>query len=290
MRVSLRRTAALAAGLGAIALAYVLITMTTMGLPPPDEQQFERHAGDAGPALWAYLDIQSFDPMRSELQGQLDFSTTAGMFGHRFGDPIALDAVVIVADGAFERHIRLRRDEPVSPVPIGVDLNRGRVDGYPFDHYRAEVMISARDGIDLGKRLPLKVTVWSQHAAWRYDIAPAAQGLDGDSIDLDITVRRPNQVRFFAVTLYTAMGVVGCIALTIGVLVFLRLRRADTTLASVLSGMMFALPVMRSIMPGSPPLGVRADILVFLWAEVAVVIALMLVVVTWARHGEKAAR
>jgi hypothetical protein len=47
--------------------------------------------------------------------------------------------------------------------------------------------------------------------------------------------------------------------------------------------MIFALPSMRNIMPGAPPLGVHADSIVFLWAEVAVVIGLVLVISAWAR-------
>jgi hypothetical protein len=49
--------------------------------------------------------------------------------------------------------------------------------------------------------------------------------------------------------------------------------------------MVFSLPALRNVMPGGPPLGVRADSLVFLWSELAVVTGLALVVATWARRG-----
>ena len=61
-------------------------------------------------------------------------------------------------------------------------------------------------------------------------------------------------------------------------------------MAAVLSAMTFSLPALRNVLPGAPPLGIRADSLVFLWAEVAVVVGLTLVVITWARHGEVAPR
>ncbi len=50
----------------------------------------------------------------------------------------------------------------------------------------------------------------------------------------------------------------------------------------------FALPVLRNAMPGSPPLGVSADMWVFLWTELAVVLALVLIVFKWARSGLRA--
>ena len=53
---------------------------------------------------------------------------------------------------------------------------------------------------------------------------------------------------------------------------------AETTLIGSLAAIAFALPVLRNALPGSPPLGVEADMWVFLWAELAAVLALALLV------------
>jgi hypothetical protein len=131
--------------------------------------------------------------------------------------------------------------------------------------------------------VPLRVVVWDRLANWDIEMVQAEKPLMPAGIDLKIDVRRPDQIRFFAVTLYIAMGLMGCMGIAIGVLLSLGVRRMDTTLAAVLSAMVFALPSMRNILPGAPPLGVRADSIVFLWAEVAVVIGLVLVVTAWGR-------
>ena len=55
--------------------------------------------------------------------------------------------------------------------------------------------------------------------------------------------------------------------------------------AGWLVAMVLALPFLRNALPGAPPLGVLADLFVFLWAEIAAVIALGLVVIMWARRG-----
>ena len=83
------------------------------------------------------------------------------------------------------------------------------------------------------------------------------------------------------------MTLMGCIGALVGSLLFLEVRSLDLTLAAVLSAMIFSLPALRNLMPGSPPLGVHADSLIFLWAELAVVIGLVLVVITWARRGQR---
>ncbi|MGC1858211.1 MAG: DUF4436 family protein, partial [Pseudolabrys sp.] len=55
--------------------------------------------------------------------------------------------------------------------------------------------------------------------------------------------------------------------LTISSLVFLGVRRIEVTLIGVLGAMIFALPALRNALPGARPLSVRADILIFFWAE-----------------------
>jgi hypothetical protein len=74
-------------------------------------------------------------------------------------------------------------------------------------------------------------------------------------------------------------------ALVIGTLVFVGVRRIEVTLVGALGAMIFALPAVRNALPGAPPLGVRADILIFFWAELGAIIALCLFITAWARQG-----
>jgi hypothetical protein len=57
----------------------------------------------------------------------------------------------------------------------------------------------------------------------------------------------------------------------------------EATLIAALAAIAFALPVLRNAMPGSPPLVISADMWVFLWTELAVVLALVLTVFKWAK-------
>jgi hypothetical protein len=68
-------------------------------------------------------------------------------------------------------------------------------------------------------------------------------------------------------------------------LTFTDVRPAETGLIGSLAAIAFALPVLRNALPGSPPLGIQADMWVFLWAELAAVLALALVVFKWAKAG-----
>jgi Domain of unknown function (DUF4436) len=83
------------------------------------------------------------------------------------------------------------------------------------------------------------------------------------------------------------MFVLGCSALAIGLITFVDARRAEATLFGAIAAIAFALPVLRNALPGGPPLGVRADMFVFLWTELAAVIGLALVAFDWARTGPR---
>jgi hypothetical protein len=52
-----------------------------------------------------------------------------------------------------------------------------------------------------------------------------------------------------------------------------------------LAAMIFSIPALRGLMPGAPPFGVDADVLVLVWVQLAVILGLTLFVITWvSRH------
>ena len=106
-----------------------------------------------------------------------------------------------------------------------------------------------------------------------------------DELQLHFAVRRTGAVSFFGIAIYGAMIVMTFCALILGSLVFVGVRRIEVTIVGALGAMIFALPALRNALPGAPPLGVRADILIFFWAELGAIIALCLFIAAWARRG-----
>jgi Domain of unknown function (DUF4436) len=104
---------------------------------------------------------------------------------------------------------------------------------------------------------------------------------------LTTTITRTNAFVLFALCAYGAMIVLAGCALVVGVLTFIDVRQPDATLIAALAAIIFALPVFRNALPGSPPLGVEADMWVFLWTELVAVLALVLLVYKWARTGPR---
>jgi hypothetical protein len=72
------------------------------------------------------------------------------------------------------------------------------------------------------------------------------------------------------------MILIAASALTIGSMVFLGTRKIEAALIAALGTMVFSVPALRNVLPGAPPLGVRADAFVFLWVQLAVILGLTL--------------
>ena len=203
--------------LAALAFAYVIAASLMVGVPPAAEQTFQRTEGSGG-TITVYLEILSFDPMRDAFEARLDFATASGALGNHFGAVADRDMVVQVADGEFDRSILLHRGEAMVSVPQTINIARGSIDAYPFDRYTAELAIAAYGGTEpvAAQAMPLRVIVWGRLPIWNIQVAHADRLTNPTGIDLDINVRRSDQTRFFAVTLYGAMTLMGLTGITIG--------------------------------------------------------------------------
>ncbi len=165
---------------------------------------------------------------------------------------------------------------------------RGALENYPIDRYEGTLRIRAVEGKQpaAGAAVPVRLTTWEEIAGWEVATAqndPAA----GENAGLSLTVRaqRPAAQVFFAFVLFGSMILIAVSALTIGGLPFIGARKIEATLISALGAMVFAVPALRNVLPGAPPLGVRADAFVFLWVQLAVILGLTLFVATWARRA-----
>lgn len=185
--------------------------------------------------------------------------------------------------------LRARAGQLLPEVKYEFDLHGGDVRNFPLDRYTSLLTLtatqSAADEGDKGELLtPIHMTAWEAAPGFNVKavITPSSSG-----VRVEILVSRIGAASFFSLAIYGAMLVMMACSLIVGSLVFLAVRKIEATLVSALGAIIFALPAMRNAMPGAPPLGVRADVLVFFWAELEAVIGLCLFIAAWAREGAK---
>jgi Domain of unknown function (DUF4436) len=273
-----------------LGLAAVLIALTASYVAmvrhfDVTEVPLERHFGATDkvvPAGEVYVEPLSIDALdegmqvRAYLQPAISESKNAKSASDH-------DLTLLVRHDNTVEEIKLAAGDHIASSAFEVDLNEGNVARYPLDVYVARLGIELLDAKS-SLRLPARITVWE--GVLGYSLHTTSHpGPDPDAVQLTTVISRSGAFALFALCAYGAMLVLGCCALAIGVLTFADVRRGEATLIGALAAITFALPVLRNALPGSPPLGVTADMWVFLWTELAAVLALGLLVFKWAKAG-----
>lgn len=276
----LRRIVVLAVLLAACAVAYALLLVRFEVSTAPVEAEFGVPIAEAGIGL--YLQPIAIDPADNSLEMRVSVTpATAGAVA-----VADRDLLVEVGRGTQTEHVRIRAGDPLPEVTFTLDLDEGNVRDYPLDRYVSAITLAAAEGDGTGRSLPIHVTAWE--GLLDYIVTgQAVAGPEAGAPQLRFSIRRTGAAAVFGIAIYGAMAVMALCALVIGGLVFIGVRRIEVTLAGALGAVIFALPALRSALPGAPPLGVRLDILIFFWAEIGAIIAFFLFVAAWARRGPR---
>jgi hypothetical protein len=196
------------------------------------------------------------------------------------------DFLLTIQRGGQVEHVQIQAGQLLPEITFGFDLHEGDVRDYPLDRYVSLMTLAASERAQDGNEesLPIHVTAWE--GVLGFDVkAKSIFSQRSEELQLQFAVSRTGAVSFFGVAMYGAMLVMMLCALIIGSLVFVGIRRIEVALIGALGAVIFALPALRNALPGAPPLGVRADIFIFFWAELGAVIALCLFIAAWARQG-----
>jgi len=266
----------------ALTAAYLLVLRGFEVSEQPSERVFG--AADSIAAAEVYLEPFSVDPANQGMQMRASLSPNlSGGKGARAG--AERDLTLLVTHDKTVEEIKLAAGGHIASSTFEVDLNDGSVKDYPFDSFVARLAVQLTDGkTSLG--LPVRITVWE--GALGYNLhTTSAPGADPNDLPLAIAISRGGAIVLLALCSYAVMLVLGLCAVVMGVLTFIKVRPPETGLIGSLAAFAFALPVLRGVLPGAPPLGVTADMWVFLWAEMANVLALALVVFKWAHAGPR---
>jgi hypothetical protein len=272
-------------GLGAVLVALTAGYAVMVRQFDVTELPLERHFGVTDkvvPAGEIYIEPLSIDALNDAMQVRA--SLLPGISESKNARTASdHDLTLLVSHDNTVEEIKLAAGDHIASSTFEVDLNEGSVTRYPFDSYSARLGVQLLDSKS-SLRLPARVTMWE--GALGYNLHTADRpGPEPDDIQLTTTITRSGAFSLFALCAYGAMLVLGCCAIAVGALTFTNVRPAETSLIGSLAAIAFALPVLRNALPGSPPLGVAADMWVFLWAELATVLALALVVFKWAKAG-----
>ena len=266
----------------ALTASYLMILHHFNVSEQPGEGMFG--ASDSAAAAEVYLEPLSIDAANEgmQLRAFLSPSFSNGKYARAGADR---DLTLLIIHDKTVEEIKLAAGGHMASSTFEVDLNDGSVTHYPFDSCVARLEVQLMDG-KASLSLPARITVWEGVLGYNLYTTSRA-GADPNDVQLAIAISRGGAIVLFALCAYGVMLVLGFCAVVMGVLTFIKVRPPETGLIGALAAFAFALPVLRGILPGSPPLGVAADMWVFLWVEMVNVLALALVVFKWAHAGPR---
>ena len=266
----------------ALTASYLMILHHFNVSEQPGERMFG--VSDSAAAAKVYLEPASIDAANEgmQLRAYVSPSLSDGKYARAGADR---DLTLLITHDKTVEEIKLAAGGHMASSTFEVDLNDGSVTHYPFDSFVTQLDVQLMDGKG-SLSLPASITVWE--GVLGYNLHTTSQaGTDPNDVQLAIATSRAGAIVLLALCAYAVMLVLGFCAVVMGVLTFIKVRPPETGLIGSLAAFAFALPVLRGILPGSPPLGITADMWVFLWVEMVNMLALALVVFKWAHAGPR---
>ncbi|MEY2990292.1 MAG: hypothetical protein RLZZ163_1208 [Actinomycetota bacterium] len=189
-------------------------------------------------------------------------------------------------DGIQEFHFAQGEPMGFAEAEVGVD---GEIYAYPFDKYQGFVGILTETfkrgagGVNetTGQ---LTSTLAFQGAIGGWDFSSDTY-VGGDASPFaDITLTRAFSSKAFAFVLLAMAASVAVLVLIVALLSFTYRRRFEVALLTWNGAVLFSLPLLRTYLPGNPPIGAAIDIYLYLWLFVISVTSIVLLIIAWSEQ------
>jgi len=192
---------------------------------------------------------------------------------------------IFASDGVHE--VRFAEGEPIGNADFEIRVE-GEVYAYPLDTYSGflgvviETFERGAGGINetTGSVQPA-LNIAGSISGW--DIQADIEAADGQPLAI-INLNRAFSTKAFAVVLLGMAISVVVLAFIAALLTVSNRRRFEVALLTWNGAILFALPLLRTYLPGSPPIGAAIDIYIYLWVFVFAVISLVVMVIAWSEQ------
>jgi hypothetical protein len=189
------------------------------------------------------------------------------------------------ADGSDE--VLFPRGEPIGNTEIEIGTS-GELYAYPLDTHDGFISVAAETydrgagGINTTTgELPIALAIDGSISGW--EMKADLRVLNGYPLAV-FDMKRAFSTQAFAIVLVAMAITVAALAFLTALLTVTDRRRFEMPMLAWVAAILFALPLLRTYLPGSPPIGAALDIYLYLWTFVLAVTALVLLFISWVRQ------
>ncbi len=231
------------------------------------------------------INVVSIDPIKGDVAARIQF-IPKGSFAA--GDSLKpsqdIKFTVNTSTGKPER--TFEKGKVMEPAEVVIPLFDGQVNDYPFDQHQSFLEVEMASATNPSTEIPLKVNFWSALPGFRTNATPNSENTNS-YIGINITVARSISTILFSVFIMTGMLIIGMIVFIQSQMVRGKGKMVEPAMFAYMATLIFALPSVRNIQPGIPPVGTIGDFLAFFWAEGLATVSFITIAYCWlTRYGK----
>lgn len=233
------------------------------------------------------VNMTGVDPIKGEVSLRFDV-TPMGKFAK--DGRLAEDVKFFTGIESGKAEVTLEKNRIPETVNGSVSLATGKVSDYPFDVHSTDFYLFFTNPKDESEDIPMSVNFYGAIAGYNVDVdlIPQAEFESTDDyMGLRVRVSRSPITKAFSIFLMIAMWLIGLVIFTMTMVVLWQPRPIEFGMYTLIAGMLFALPAVRNLQPGVPPLGSLTDFLSFFWAEALVAVSMPILFFCWLTRYKK---
>lgn len=169
------------------------------------------------------------------------------------------------------KNVKIKAGSPMVTTTVPIPA-AGEIAAYPNDAYSGNVEIDSDT--------PMVIDAESHLQPYGADMTLDSHSTP-DALIVNFEFGRSASIVIFAWFLYAMIGLVSLVALIVALTVFFGSHKWEFGMMLWVAALLFVLPGIRNALPGQPPIGTIGDFAIFFWAEVLVVLALLMQLWMW---------
>lgn len=232
------------------------------------------------------INVTNIDPIKGDLAARMQFTPHGSLAMTNGSNKVSQGVKLAVNTSTGKPERTFDKGKIMEPVDVVIPIFDGQVNDYPFDRHQAFLELEMTSTANPPTEIPLKVNFWSNVAGFSTDATPNPENTTS-YIGIDIKAGRSITTTLFSLFIMLGMWIVAIIVLIQSQMVFGKGKMVEIGMFTYMAALIFALPAVRNIQPGIPPVGTLSDFLSFFWAEGLATVSFITIAYCWlTRYGK----
>lgn len=233
------------------------------------------------------INVMSIDPIKGDLAARIQFTPHGSLAIPNSTTRVNQGVKLAINTSTGKPERTFDKGKIMEPADVVVPLFDGQVNDYPFDRHESFLELEMTSTTNPPTEIPIKVNFWSNVPGFSTDAAPSSDNTPS-YIGINISAARSITTTLFSVFIMLGMWVVGIIVLIQSQMVRGKGKMVEIGMFAYMATLIFALPAVRNIQPGIPPVGTLSDFLAFFWAEGLATVSFITIAYCWlTRYGKQ---